>query len=476
MSFARALLLALLLISFSTPVFAAPPSGNDAPIALQVQGDEAPERVRAALSEKVRTTLVAPGAASDPHRPELVVRIKDTLVTINYRDGKGRDVERTVQAANKAAVLDTASLLAENLVTNQTDALLTLTAPPPAAAQDAQNAEGAQKEGAKPAMDRPFHPLVVSLVYPIATNFGRPDVRTPFAMDALYGRIGELDGLQMSGILGQVDGSVNGLQMGGIAAYGGEELRGVQMGGIGAYAGKGGVGGAQMGGIGTYSGEDVSGAQLAGIFAYTKRKLYGAQLAGITAIAPDGVEGMQMAPVNIAGDVRGTQFGVVNIGGQVKGLQFGVVNIADDVDGAQVGIFNYSRTGRIGAIAWSSNHGLANVGIKYATKYTYAVVRGTYAHERGTDFMGPGVNLGLHLPVLQPVYFDIDLGSANMYRISEKKTENFNDYQARLIAGIELANHLGLFAGGGLDVQVDNKGDNDVRFRPVFSGGAQLMY
>jgi len=420
MRFVRVLFAALVIfLALARPLFAAP--HEEPPIVLRVQGDASLDRVRDALSPNLRT-LVAAGEGADSRARHLFVDIHGTTVTVTYRDEKGQDMTRTVQAANEDAVLETASILADNLVTDQTRTLLI---------------PKEQKAA------RPWHPAVVSLVYPIASNWGKPNVRTPFALDALYGRIGELDGLQLSGLMGQIGGPVHGAQIAGLVAT---------------------------------SGEDVSGLQMAGIASVAKGGVHGLQMAGITAIAPGGVQGLQLSPVSVAGDVQGLQVGVVNVAGKVKGMQFGVVNIADDVDGFSFGAFNYSRNGKMGAVAWSSNHGLANVGVKFATKYTYTVVRGTYARERGSDFMGPGVNLGVHLPVLAPFFLDVDLGTTWMFRTTESGATEFDDHQARLLAGAELFGHVSVFGGGGLDIQVERKDARDVRFGPVFSAGVQVMY
>ena len=444
----RAFFVGVLLALLARPLRAAP---NDAgPIVLEVQGDEAPERVRAALSGRLQTTLALSGETSEtgetrpPRQARLLVRIHATVVTVTYRNETGREEERTVQAASRAGVLDAASILAENLVTDQTGALLAQTAAPPPTAESPKPPDDTQKKPAtQPIGPRPWQPAVLSLVYPIASNFGKPNVRTQFALDALYGHVGEVEALHISGLVGQVEGSLTG---------------------------------AQLGGLVTTSGGDVKGLQLAGVMGVATQGVHGFQLAGVTAIAPGGVEGAQISLVSIAGDVSGFQMGLVNVARHVQGVQFGLVNVADDVDGVALGAFSYSRTERVAAIAWMSTHGIVNMGLRYITKHTYAVARGSYFHERNTEFLGPGVNVGVRLPVLQPFFLDIDFGTAFMFRVSENGASGFDDHQARLLAGAELWNHLSLFGGGGLDVQIERNGAKEVRFRPVFSAGVQVTY
>ncbi|WP_394833752.1 hypothetical protein LVJ94_45330 [Pendulispora rubella] len=437
----------LVLLGYVRPLLAAEDS-----IVLQVQGSEPADRVRDAVRARLGALQVTePASDAPPNARRLLVHVNDTVVTVTYRDEQGRETTRVVQAATKATVLDAAAILAENLVTDQTAMLL---------AQEEAAGKKPPPAPAPPPEKRPWHPAVVSLVYPVATNMGKPNVLTHFALDALYGHIGELDGLQVSGLGGMVEGPMHGLQIGGLGTMAGGDVDGLQIGGLGTL-GKG----------------AVNGLQIAGLAASAKEGVHGMQIAGIVGIANGGVDGLQIAPVSIAGDVHGMQLGVVNVGGKVKGTQIGVVNIADDVDGIQWGVFNYAKTSRFGAVAWASNHGFANVGIKYITKYTYTVVRGVFANERSTDFMGPGFNIGVHVPAFNPFYVDVDLGTAWMFKSGSGKAEGYDDHQARLLIGADLGGHFSLFGGGGLSVQVERKGEkNEVYFAPVFSGGIQVAY
>jgi len=444
MKVVRALLaFILVLLGYVRPLLAA-----EEPIVLQVQGSQPAERVRDAIRARLGASQVTESEA--PNARHLRVHVNDTVVTVTYRDEKGRETTRVLQAASKDSVLDAAALLAENLVTDQTAMLL-------AQEEAAEKKPAAAPAPKPPAEKRPWHPAVASLFYPVATNVGKPNVLTHFALDALYGHIGELDGLQVSGLGGLVEGPVHGIQVGGL----GTSATGVD--------------GLQVGGLGTLSQGTVHGLQVAGIAAFSKDRLSGLQVAGIVGIAQGGVDGLQVSPITAAGDVNGMQVGVVNIGRKVKGTQIGVVNIADDVDGIQFGAFNYAKTSRFGAIAWSSNRGLANVGVKYITKYTYTVVRGVYASERSTDYIGPGFNIGVHVPAFNPLYVDVDLGTAWMFHTTGKG-EDYDDHQARLLLGAELGGHVSLFGGGGLSVQVERTGAKDVRLFPVFSGGIQVAY
>ncbi|WP_394844226.1 hypothetical protein LZC95_45135 [Pendulispora brunnea] len=445
MKVVRALLaFVFVLLGYARPLLAA-----EDPIVLQVQGSEPADRVREAVRARLGTTPISDGAAP-PNARRLLVHVNDTVVTVTYRDEKGQETTRLVQAATKASVLDAAAILAENLVTDQTAVLL--------AQEEAAGKKPAPAPTSPPPENRPWHPAVVSLFYPVASNMGKPNVLTHFALDALYGHIGELDGLQVSGLGGMVEGPVHGIQIGGL----GTSATGVD--------------GLQMGGLGSLNQGALHGLQIGGIAAWTKDHVNGLQLAGIVGVAQGGVEGLQIAPVTAAGDVHGMQLGVVNIGGKVKGTQIGVVNIADDIDGIQWGVFNYSKTSRFGAVAWASNHGFGNFGIKYITKYTYTVVRGVYARERDTDFLGPGFNIGVHIPAFNPFYADVDLGTAWMFKNGSGNAEGYDDHQARLLLGADLGGHMSLFAGGGLSVQVERKGAKDVHFAPVFSGGLQVAY
>jgi len=128
-----------------------------------------------------------PAEADDPHRARLLVRSTQTVVTVTYRDKTGRERNAPCKPRNRAGVLDAAMILAENLVTDQTDALLANGRCASAGRRRLEAAGRGGEEPARRARDASTHATggCSLLLYPIASNLGKPNVSTQFALDAL---------------------------------------------------------------------------------------------------------------------------------------------------------------------------------------------------------------------------------------------------------------------------------------------------
>ena len=66
----------------------------------------------------------------------------------------------------------------------------------------------------------PNTPATASFFYPAATNYATPDVLTSLSFNVLYGRVGQVEGVQIGGLVNHVGGDVRGLQVAGVSGQG----------------------------------------------------------------------------------------------------------------------------------------------------------------------------------------------------------------------------------------------------------------
>lgn len=477
----------------------------DGRIGLVVFGEELPaESIRAGLARELgepvdRIEAPKPGAA--PSHPYVTVTLRNGELAVTYDEPGRGTVSRVIKARRTAAEnAEDAIVLATSLVRNEADELLgrppgALPTLPGAASGDATpggpasgaappelSPEAAPSNGATPAAPakvgkEAFESAYVSFFHPLASNYGRPYIRTHFGVNFIYGRAGELDhGLQIglvnviAGKPGVASGNVSGVQLAPLF--------------VGFNYASGFVSGLQFSTVGNAAGDGVDGAQIA----------WAVNVSG------GPVRGVQFAPVNVAGDVRGTQLGLLNVAKQVKGLTLGLVNVADDIEGVPVGLISVTKTGGIHPVVWGSTAAYANVGVKFATKHTYTMVAGHYVNDRGgsfggmppivtdaRDFVGGGYFVGGRIP-FERAYVEIDVGASGLVsttraeqRLSDGNTRRYTQVIAeprlRLIAGYRFEDHLSLFAGIGCVVRarIVNDGDEAVfKVLPEFVGGVQF--
>jgi hypothetical protein len=269
-------------------------------------------------------------------------------------------------------------------------------------------------------------PASASFFYPLAANWGRPDARTFFDLNVLYGHYGEIDGGQI-GVLGSTG-----------------ELHGVQIHGIGSYA-SGHALGLQIGGVFT-SAESLEGLQIGGVVNHVSR------------------------------DVDGAQIGLINVaGGRVHGTQIGLVNIADDIEGVPIGLVSVTKSGGVHPVTWVSSTTYANVGLKLATRHTYSMFSASMSWPYGHEAWGGGFTLGGHAPLGKTIYLDFDLGLTTLVQPSNADVLFYP--KTRALLGARFDKHFSIFAGAGIatEARIYNHGaDLSVSLMPEFVGGVEL--
>jgi hypothetical protein len=368
------------------------------PLALVLRSDS-PELSFGRLRESLELALgadVVPGAADGGNPTEVRGTVTVTWrptrreLAVTYQDVRRGTVSRVVPAPDDPdQALTSATELAANLVRDEAAELLGETSAPPAPAPVAVLIA----PPSPPEPPRPRQPVVASLFYPLATNYAAPDVHTRLSLNGLYGRVGQLDGLQLGLVTNAVDGPVAGAQVGlGINLAGGE-VDGIQVAAFGF----------------NYADRAVDGMQAAlGLNRSAGGR--GLQLSFAINRTAGPFAGLQAAAVNVAEDMRGMQLGLVNVAGRVRGVQLGLINIADDVEGIPIGLISVTRTGGVHPLFWAASDSFAALALKFSTRYTYTLFSGAARREQERNLFGPGLALGVRVPFL-PVYFESDLGA-----------------------------------------------------------------
>jgi hypothetical protein len=172
-----------------------------------------------------------------------------------------------------------------------------------------------------------YAPFVFSFVPGIAYPWGMYD--TSFAFGSIGSLVGDVHGVQASGVFNIAAGEIHGLQAAGVFNITEDKVAGLQAAGVFNIAGG-----------------DVSGGQGAGVFNIADGTVSFLQSAGVFNIA-GAVNGVQSAGVfNIAESVNGVQAaGLFNIAGQATGAMIGLVNVADELDGVAIGLINIIGNG-----------------------------------------------------------------------------------------------------------------------------------
>ena len=152
---------------------------------------------------------------------------------------------------------------------------------------------------------------------------------------------GELDGVQVGGLVNGTKGRVRGLQVPAVVNHAGA-IQGVQ---VAAYNYAGGVVGAQIA-PGNQTDGDVRGLQLGVIFNLAE-SFKGVQIGGLHNQSGDS-SGLQLAAgVNQAKEMSGVQISALgNVAKGFVGLQLGgLLNRAERLKGMQIGLLNINKGG-----------------------------------------------------------------------------------------------------------------------------------
>jgi hypothetical protein len=301
-----------------------------------------------------------------------------------------------------------------------------------------------------------------SVAYPLSINKSKHD-STNINLSLFYSHVGQVQGLDVSGLVSAVGENVNGLQIAGLAGVCGDEFTGVQIAGGFSVTGKrfsgiqlcGGISvsgetfhgwqtsglisvvgnsfrGVQVTGGFNVVGKDAGGVQASGLFNVTGNYLRGVQLTGGFNVAGESLEGIQASGLfNVTGKrFRGMQAtGAFNVTGEdyvglqvaggfnvvgdvLSGLQLGTFNIAATSRGAQIGVVNAAGKldgFQLGLINYSIEGDGIPVGLINISKYDGRIKWINWA----SNIIG--INSGVKFTV-NNIYSIVTLGGINFHR------------------------------------------------------------
>ena len=331
------------------------------------------------------------------------------------------------------------------------------------------------------------HPLNLSFFYPVGTNRD-PMVSTNFRLNVLYGRVGALRGVDISGVTGRVHGDARGLQVTGIVALVSGESRGGSVTGILNYVG-GDVRGVQLAGLMNYGRGNFHGLQYASLFNFVEKDFRGVQLSSMYNLAnadaryaqvativnavsgsfrgvqasgginyiQDDLHGGQAGLLNSVHAFRGVQVGLLNLAGEAHGPQLGAVNVAQQNDAFALGLVSLARNGGVDWVSFATNVAAISTGVRTSVRGFYSMFSvgvGDVQDERGdTAFLG--WNYGYAFGLTPRWNLDTDLGFVHvMPQPSDDPAENDRLHfglQARAMAELAVGKTTRVFGGAGLN-------------------------
>lgn len=468
----------------------------------------------AALFRTLRRPLVLASEEPPSDQPRLTVRFDSArreLFVACYEPSRGTVTRVIDPPADPQAVPEAAALLADNLCTDQLEA--PPVAPPPAAVAAPPPAPPTPLPVlATPVLPapikpepRPHLPVAAGLFYPLASNYEQPGVRTNLQFNLLYGRVGQLDGLSL-GVVNAIEENADGMLLSLLVNRAGGRVSGLAVGSVNSFGSvetgasfavalnhaSGVVRGGQAA-FGLNFAGPVEGGQAAGLLNVASGRVQGLQAAFGANVATGAVAGAQFATlVNVAGDVDGVQAALVNVAGRVRGMQVGLVNVAEEVEGVPLGLVNVTESGGVHLAAWAGFTTRANLGLKFATRYTYSMLTAGHYRTGKRDAFGPGLVFGVRVPVHDEVSVALDVGGDYLfgarfccYRDQTEEriahTRDRNHFRFRVLPTYQPKSHFALFAGGGVALKVPFAAysglagyDQSVELEPELAAGIEL--
>ena len=248
-------------------------------------------------------------------------------------------------------------------------------------------------------------PAQASIFFPYGTHRRKStDYTFNFSLNSVYGKVGGINGIEVSGLVGRVEGNVNGVQ---IAGFGNasDNVKGIQIGGFGNAADN--VKGIQVAGFGNAS-DDVKGIQISGF-----------------GNAADDMNGIQIGGFGNAADkMTGLQIGLYNRTHTLRGLQIGIISINDTIEkGGPLSLVNIVKKGfyREWELSFSDYANMA-FSYKMGTRKIYTI------YTVGVNFIEDnlwtaGIGFGNQTPIGNKLDFRPELVSYNYFPMNFKSVQ-----------------------------------------------------
>jgi hypothetical protein len=181
------------------------------------------------------------------------------------------------------------------------------------------------------------------------------------------------------------------------------------------------------------------------------------------------MNGWQLGVVNSSLDATGFRFGVVNATRNSKGFSFGVVNVAKHDDGESFALVNVVGNGIHDVSVFATDVMAANFGFKLGGRHLYTnliagyqpgdqltknLTTGADQYTANTERFATGVGIGWRFPVERGPLAHLEL-EADWLEIRPVWSWTSNPPAVgslRLQAGLNIAPHVLLLAGAGVNV------------------------
>ncbi|MGN7822449.1 LA_2272 family surface repeat-containing protein [Chitinophaga sp. 22536] len=247
-------------------------------------------------------------------------------------------------------------------------------------------------------------------------------------------------GVQVGGVSNIVEGSTNGVQISGVVGQIHGDMEGVQAQGVVGIV-KGNVAGWQVSGVSNHTYGNMSGAQISGVYNYADRDVSGAQISDLGNISH--------------GTVRGVQLGVLfNYARHLKGVQIGLVNIADTSSGYTIGLVNIVKHGYHKLSIYTGDVINYNLAWKTGSSKLYSIlVAGMNTGDRKVYSFGYGI--GREFNFNKHLFLGVEITAQNMYTGSD---EDFSQLiRIRPSLNYRISDKISIFAGPSLSLHVYDK-------------------
>jgi len=402
-----------------------------------------------------------------------------------------------------------------------------------------------------------FRKVRVTLVPGLSTNgIEAPRYSAKYSLNLLAGYHGGLDGYELGlininryysrgvqiGILNATGGDLEGIQMAGLVNFSRVDHHGIQFSGLGNISG-GNIQGIQFSGLGNiaagsirgvqFSGglnlsREMQGLQFAGIGNITDGSMQGLQFSGVTNISGGSSQGLLFTGVtNISGgEMQGLAFsGAANITGgtaqglifsggvnianemqgfvgsgllntathmqgiqitgganifdRAQGIQVGLVNVGRSFQGVPVGLISYYGDGRRNIDFWLSDGGFAQLGLNLGTHEIYNKISAGYntlISDRDVWTLGWSIGTYRTLdeawnrPELDDYFSTHDFTIRNVFDTNWNRTPNMI-YSYNYLLGKNLNGGYSLYAGPSANLQISSQeGNSDYTWYSLIEG------
>ena len=286
-------------------------------------------------------------------------------------------------------------------------------------------------------------PAQISIWHPVGTHGQQSRQHTyNLSLNLLYGRVGGVNGLEISGLASVVEGRVRGIQLAGLVNVVGDNVRGIQMSGFTNITGDTARGlqatvfanivgdemrGIQMSGFTNVVGDNLRGIQAAGFANVVGDEMIGLQMGGFANVVGDNARGIQVAggANRVGNEMIGLQIGIHNRTNTLRGLQIGLISINDTIaSGASLSLVNIVRQGfyREWQLSFSD---YANIALSYKMGtqrfYTLYTIGANFIED---NLWLAGIGFGNRTPISNRIDFQPELVFYNYFPINFRNIQH----------------------------------------------------